>query len=90
MALDLFCHTVSFAIPAAHALSVCIGAGGCGWPKSSRVLCNTHPFFALKNNAPSSASVSEDETAFIIALFTWIGAINGDASASGNGAIFPI
>ncbi len=47
-------------------LSVCIGVHVWGWPNSSSVVHMEMAVFVLMNSAPSSASVADDMTDFII------------------------
>ena len=54
--------TVLFAMPAAVALSQCMGVGGCGWPSSSSVSLMIFASFAFKNIAPNSASAADAAT----------------------------
>ena len=57
------CHfMVLFAIPAAVALSRCMGVGGCGWPSSSSVSLIIFASSAFKNIAPNSASAADAAT----------------------------
>ena len=46
--------------------SVCIEMHGCGCPSSISVCCIETAVFALMNKAPSSASATDDMTAWII------------------------
>ena len=57
------CHlTVLFAIPAAVALSQCMGVGGCGWPSSLSVSLIIFASFAFKHIAPNSTSAADAAT----------------------------
>ena len=57
------CHfTVLFAMPAAVALSQCMGVGGYGWPSSSSTSLMIFASFAFKNIAPNSASTADAAT----------------------------
>ena len=53
-------------MPSAVELSVWIGVLGCLCPISSKIFLILTPFFALINNAPSSASAADDMTALMI------------------------
>ena len=54
------CHfTVLFAMPAAVALSQCMGVGGRGWTSSSSVSLMIFAYFAFKNIAPNLASAAD-------------------------------
>ena len=50
---------VLFEMPAAGALSQCMGVGGCGWPSSLSVSLNIFASFAFKNIAANSASAAD-------------------------------
>ena len=39
-----------------------MGAGGCGWPSSCRVILDILPSLMFKNNAPNSASADNSDT----------------------------
>ena len=54
--------TVLFAMPAAVALSQCMGVDGCGWPSSSSVSLIIFASFVFKNIAPNSASAADAAT----------------------------
>jgi hypothetical protein len=41
---------------------MCIGVGGCGWPSSVRISCNTLASCAFRKSAPNSASAVEAAT----------------------------
>ena len=49
-------------MPAAVALSQCMGVGGCGWPSSSSVSLIIFASFAFKKIAPNSASAADSAT----------------------------
>ena len=65
--------TVLFAMPAAVALSQCMGVGGCGWPSSSSVSLMIFASFAFKNIAPNSASSADAATKLRIVQSVRIG-----------------
>ena len=54
--------TVLFAMPAAVALSQCMGVGGCGWPSSLSVSLVIFAYFISNNIAPNTASAADAET----------------------------
>ena len=54
--------TVSFAMPTAVRLSLCIGVGGCACPNSSRIVRSIFPSFALRKRAPRFSSAAEVNT----------------------------
>ena len=62
MLRDHFRFTTLFAMPAAVALSQCMGVGGCGWPSSSSVSLMIFASFAFNNIAPNSASAADAAT----------------------------
>jgi hypothetical protein len=66
MAFIAFGNILLVSSACAIALSVCIGAHGCGWPSSTSVWHIEMAVFALMNRAPSSASAADDMTAQII------------------------
>ena len=70
MALDMRCLTVSFMMPEAVELSICMGVGPCGCPISSNEVFSTSPYLAFMNRPPSSASTAEAITFFRMAATT--------------------
>ena len=84
IAFDRQCLIVLFTKPMAVELSTCIGVGGCGCPISSRAIRRGTASFAVKNMAPTSASIAELMTLFIIFASTWITplGVGGYAGAS--------
>ena len=57
---------MSFSIPSAVDLSVCVGITCCGYPIFSSVTLIGSPALALWNNAPAFASTSYDITYFMM------------------------
>ena len=64
--LERCCFTDTFAMPAAVALSQCMGVGGWGWPSYLRVSRIMQPSLEFMKSAPSSASAAKDATNFIL------------------------
>ena len=65
--------TVFFAMPAAVALSQCMGVDGCRWPSSSSVTLIIFASFTFKNIAPNSASTADAATKLRIVQSVRIG-----------------
>ena len=70
-------------IPVALLLSNCNGVGPCMCPSSSRVCRSGTASTALLNPDPVSASCTDDMTASMILLCTWIGALRRGLGWSG-------
>ena len=70
MALDIRCLTVSFMMPDAVELSICMGIGTCGCPIYSSEVLITSPSLELMNSPPNSFSAAEAITFFRMATTT--------------------
>lgn len=63
-------------MPTVVELSIWIGVAGCRCPNSWRVSLMIFASFALKNNAPNSASAADDATNLNNVHRTWIAPFN--------------
>ena len=72
MALVLFCFIVPFMISYTVEFSVIISVADCGWPSSFVVALSASNYLALYNNAPHSASASDNITLEMIVDMTII------------------
>ena len=61
-----FFWVMSFNIPSAVKLSVCMGVACCGWPISSSVTLIGSPYLVLWINAPNYASAAYDIAFFMV------------------------
>jgi hypothetical protein len=77
IALDLFCFTVSLAMPCTHSLSVTMMVGGCGCPSSCRVVRMGHAVCPLMKRPPTLALAADAMTVFMIWLMTLIAQLIG-------------